>query len=141
MEKYESKQHRIERPAAAIYPLLSDFTLFTPILQERVEEWEATPDSCSFKVQGFRIRLDIIEREPNEYIKISGGGGSPMPFTFWLQLKEVAGNDTRMRLVLHIELNMMMRMMVGSKVQQAVDQMAQQIAEGLNAVPYSGAGL
>ena len=40
-----------------------------------------------------------------------------MDFAFWLQLKEVAPYDTRMRLVLHIDLNMMMRMMIGSKIQ------------------------
>ena len=48
-----------------------------------------------------------------------------MDFAFWLQLKEVAPYDTRMRLVLHIDLNMMMRMMIGSKIQGAIDQIAE----------------
>ena len=40
-----------------------------------------------------------------------------------------------MRLVLHIELNMMMKMMLGSKLQGAIDQIAEGIARAMNAAP------
>ena len=64
------------------------------------------------------MKLRIAEEriEARQTIKIVGGdGGVPMDFAFWLQLKEVAPYDTRMRLVLHIDLNMMMSMMIGSQ--------------------------
>ena len=48
MEKYESKQQQINHPAALIYPIISRMDLMTPAIQDKVEEWEATPDSCSF---------------------------------------------------------------------------------------------
>ena len=70
----------------------------------------------------------MVEREPSKLVKIQGDEGSPVDFTFWLQLKEVAPYDTRMRIVVHAELNMMMRMMIGKKLQGAVDQMAEAIA-------------
>ncbi len=38
-----------------------------------------------------------------------------------------------MRLVLHIELNMMMKMMVGGKLQGAIDQIAEGIAQAMQA--------
>jgi carbon monoxide dehydrogenase subunit G len=53
-------------------------------------------------------------------------------FTFWVQLKEAAPYDTRMRLVLHAELNMMLKMMLGSKLQSGIDQMAETIAAAFN---------
>ena len=62
-------------------------------------------------------------------------GGIPMDFAFWIQLHKVSDTDTRMRLVLHIELNMMMKMMIGGKLAQAVDQIADQIAEAFNNAP------
>ena len=40
-----------------------------------------------------------------------------------------------MRMVLHVELNMMMRMMIGGKIQEAMDKMAEQIAAALNGAP------
>ena len=128
MEKYESKQQQIRRTAEQIYSALSSFNNFTPIIQDRVEEWSADDNVCSFKVKGMPVRLRMVEREPNKTIKIQGDEGSPIDFTFWLQLKEVAPYDTRMRIVVHAELNMMMRMMIGKKLQGAVDQMAEAIA-------------
>ena len=128
MEKYESKQQQIRRTAEQIYSALSSFNNFTPIIQDRVEEWNADDNVCSFKVKGMPVRLKMVEREPNKTIKIQGDEGSPIDFTFWLQLKEVAPYDTRMRIVVHAELNMMMRMMIGKKLQGAVDQMAEAIA-------------
>ena len=132
MEKYESKQQQIRRTAEQIYSALSSFNNFTPIIQDRVEEWSADDNVCSFKVKGMPVRLRMVEREPNKTIKIQGDEGSPIDFTFWLQLKEVAPYDTRMRIVVHAELNMMMRMMIGKKLQGAVDQMAEAIAAALN---------
>lgn len=133
MEKYESKQQRINHPAALIYPLISRLDLFTPAIQEKVEEWEATPDSCSFKVKGMKICMQIAERVENKHVKIvTGEGGVPLDFAFWVQLKEVAPNDTRIRMVLHAELNMMMKMMIGNKIQNGLDQAVEQLAMSLN---------
>ena len=132
MEKYESKQQQIRRSAEQIYSALSSFSNFTPMLADKVEEWQATDDECSFKVKGMKMALRIVDREPNKTIKIQGADSNPMDFTFWLQLKEVAPYDTRMRIVVHAELNMMMRMMIGKKLQGAVDQMAEAIASAMN---------
>ena len=132
LEKYESRQESVERPAAEIYERLSDFTNFTPILEGKAEDWQATPDSCSFKASGMNVTLNIVDREPNSLIKIKGDDGSPFDFTLWIQMKQVEENDTRLRLVLHAELNMMMRMMIGGKIKPALDGLVKRIADGLN---------
>ena len=135
MEKYESKQGRILRPASMVYDALSDFSRFTPILADKVEGWEATEDTCSFRVQGFTMNLRIVEREENKLIKITGDEGSPLDFTIWMQLAEAAPADTRIRLVLHAKLNMMMKMMIGKKLQSGLDQIVDKIAEAFNNAP------
>ena len=127
MQEYISKQVQILRPAEQIYQVISRFDNLTPALQGRVEDWEATELTCSFKAKGFTIRLLMDERVEPKHVKIIGDG-IPMDFAFWVQLHKVDTNDTRMRLVLHAELNMMMKMMIGSKLQQALDQ----IADGLS---------
>lgn len=122
-------------PASRVYAVVSDFSNFTPILQDKVENWQADADTCSFTVKGIPARLRITERVENELVKVAGEDGSPVEFTFWIQLKQLEDNDTRMRLVLHANLNMMMKMMVGNKLQQAVDQIAEQVASTFNAMP------
>lgn len=134
MEKYESKQQQIRRPAAQVYAVLSDFRNFTPIIQDKVDNWQATENSCSFKVKGITMRMAIIDKEPENFIKLTGEDGSPLDFTFWIQMKEVAPYDTRIRLVLHARLNMMMKMMVGSKLQEGIDMMAEQMANAFNGI-------
>ena len=130
MEKYESKQQQILKPASRIFPFISRFDMLTPALEGKVDEWCATEDTCSFKVKGFKVALRIVERVENKHVKITADdeNGVPVDFSFWLQLHEVSDTDTRIRMVLHAELNMMMRMLIGSKLQKALDQIADGIA-------------
>ena len=89
-----------------------------------------------FKAKGFTVKLRMEEREPGKYVKVVGDdGGVPMDFAFWIQLQEVSAADTRLRLVLRIDLNMMMKMMIGNKLQGALDQIAEGIARAMNAAP------
>lgn len=129
------------RPAIDVYGVFADFSRFTPIVADRVEGWQATADECSFRVKGFNVSLRITEREPGKMIKFEGS--TPFEFTLWMQLVETdaadeagtASADTRMRLVLHAEIPMMVRMMLGSKLQSGLDDAARQIAEIFNKMP------
>lgn len=135
MQEYISKQQQIHHSAARIFPLISNFSLLTPAVADKVEEWQASEDSCSFKFKGFTVALRIVDKVENKHVKISGDGGSvPMDFSFWIQLHEVSEYDTRIRLVLHAELNMMMRMMIGSKLQKGLDQAVEGLAMAFNRV-------
>ncbi len=131
MKEYTSKQHRILRPAEQIYALISRFAHLTPAVADRVEEWQATEDTCSFKAKGFTVKLRMTEKSAPKHVKIEGDG-IPMDFAFWIQLHSVSEYDTRMRLVLHVELNMMMKMMIGGKLQGAIDQIAEGLALAMN---------
>ena len=135
MEKYESKQQQIFKSAATIFPMISDFSLLTPAVADKVEEWSADRDSCSFKVKGFVVKLVGADRVENKHIKVvPGDGGVPVDFSFWIQLHEVSPTDTRIRLVLHAELNMMLRMMVGGKIQKGLDQAVEALAAAFNRI-------
>ena len=136
MQEYISKQQQIFRSASQIFPLISNFTMLTPAVADKVEDWQATEDSCSFKVKGFTVGLRIEEKVENKHIKVVGDGGNvPMDFAFWIQLHQVSEGDTRIRLVLHAELNMMMRMLIGSKIQGGLDKAVEGLAMAFNQMP------
>jgi len=134
MKTYESKIVSIKRLDEDVFKVLSNFKNFSPFVQAaQIENWEADDDWCKFSVKGMgNAGLRIIEREPSKTIKITGDGGIPFEFFFWIQLKQVAPYDTRMKLTLKADLNMMMKMMVGSKLQEGIDTMAEQIAKAFN---------
>lgn len=132
LEKYTSKQVQLNRPDWLVYNLLSDFNTFTPLLEGRVDGWRVEGDTCSFTVKGFSMTLRMAEKTPYTTLKISGEGGSPFGFALWIQLVRAGENDTRLRLTLHAELNMMMKMMVGKKLEQGLDQLADGLAMAFN---------
>lgn len=133
LEKYESKQQQIRRDAGTVWAALSDFNNFTPLVADHVEGWEVCGDECSFRVKGMSMGMRMVEKIPGQLIKIEASEASPVGFTFWLQLKEAEPYDTRMRLVLHAEMNMMIKMMIGSKLRDGIDHIAEQIARAFNA--------
>lgn len=63
MQEYTSKQQQIFRPAEQIYAAISSFENLTPAVADKVEEWQATADTCSFKAKGFTVKLRMEERE------------------------------------------------------------------------------
>lgn len=131
MTEYVSKQVQILRPDSLVFDSLASFDNFTPIVQDKVENWEASIDHCSFKTQGFTIKLKMIEREPNSMIKVTGDE-LPFEFYFWIQIKGLDECDTRLRLVIKAKLNLVMRTMLGSKLQKGLDQIADNIALAFN---------
>ncbi|MDE7305055.1 MAG: polyketide cyclase [Alistipes sp.] len=133
MQEYISKQQQILRPAEQIFAAISRFDNLTPAVADRVEEWQADEEHCSFKAKGFTVKLRMDERVEPKHVKIVGDqGGVPVDFAFWIQLHKVSDADTRLRIVLHVELNMMMKMMIGSKLQDAVDRVAEGVAQAMN---------
>ncbi|HAF27573.1 MAG TPA: SRPBCC family protein [Bacteroidales bacterium] len=131
MGKYNSKIGKINKSDELIYNFLTDFNnLKSVIPQGKIKDFEATEDTCKFKIEGIgQAGLKIIEKEPNKLIKITSDGKSPFSFFFWIQLKpmEDAQKETAIRLTIDANLNPMMKMMVGKHLQKGIDSIVDQI--------------
>lgn len=130
MKKIESKIGTINQPDEKIYNFLTDFNNFESLIpQDKVSDWESTTDSCSFKVPGVGdANIKIVEKEPHKLIKFEGEGqnGSYL-FRFWIQLKQVEENDTKIKITLQPELNQMMAMMVTKPLKNFLNTLVDQI--------------
>ena len=90
-----------------------------------VEDFVASEDRCSFKISPLgHIGVEIVEREPFKTIKFQGEKSVPFPVTFWVQLAAIGENSCKIKLTLHAELSMMVKMMVGSYLEKGMDKVA-----------------
>jgi hypothetical protein len=130
MTTVESKVVSIKRLDEDVYKVLSNFNNFSPYVDvAKIENWQAGDDWCRFDVQGIKdVGLKIVNKEPYKTIKIAGDGNLPFEFFVWFQLKPVAPYDTRFKITVKANMNFMVKMMIGSKLQQGVDGLADQIA-------------
>ncbi|MDR3227560.1 MAG: polyketide cyclase [Prevotellaceae bacterium] len=133
MQEYTSKTVSIASHAEDIYNFFSDLSKFSQIIpRDKIDDFQATTDECTFTVKGIAMGLKILNCEPFSMIKYMGIGKLPFEFLFWVQLKQVTPYDTRMRLVLHAKMSIMIKMMLKGKLQPALDSLAEQIALGFS---------
>lgn len=132
--KYESKITSVPAPIAAVYQGLSNFKNLERvrdlISQDKVQELDIEDDCIRIKVDGLgqKINIRIVDRIENDTIKF-GFENLPLTLYFWIQLKEVAPEDTRMKLTLKADIPMMFKMMFDKKIQQGIDDAATMIAQ------------
>ena len=132
--KYESAVTKAAASAAQIYSVFSNLRnlerVKDMIPQDKVQEMEIEAESVRMKVDGLgqKITILIVDKTENEVIKY-GVEGIPMEMNFWIQMKEVAPMDTRIKLTLKADIPMMFKMMLDKKIQQGIDQAAAMIAQ------------
>lgn len=146
MEKYTSDVKLIDRNQQIVFEHLANFENLSEYLnsgliekitkqlpQVKITDFESDRDSCKFNITGMGVaRVQIVNREPFKTIKVESAGGLPLSFTFWIQLLPVTPQQTKMRLTLHADMNMMIKMMAGNRLQEGINQ----LAETLSKLPY-----
>ena len=128
--KIESKIGKSEYSDEQIYVFITDFRNFQNIIpRERVSDWEADQDSCSFKIDPVgKMSMKVIEKEPNKLIKVSSDPAiSQYNFNMWIQIKALEPNDTRIKITIEPEVNKMLLPMVKSPLKQFVDSLVEKI--------------
>lgn len=112
--------------------LLSKISEQVPQIQ--ISDFESDADSCRFQVSGMgQAEIRIVEREPFKTIKINSTGSMPVSIVLWVQLLPVTDNETKLRLTLDADMNMMLKMFVGKKLEEGVNRLADLLA----GLPYN----
>lgn len=129
MLKIESKAGRIHASDKKIYHFLSDFNNFSTLVpHDKIKNWEATEDTCSFSADGIgNIGMRIIEKEPCKLIKITADERSNFNFYFWIQLKSIAEIDTGIKLTIQADINPMLAMIAKKPLQKFIDLLVDQL--------------
>lgn len=146
LNKYTSDVKVIEHNEQIVFNYLANFENLSAYLnsgliekitekvpQVKITDFHSDTDSCKFNITGFGVaEIRIINREPFKTIKVESSGGLPIDITFWIQLLPVDAYKTKMRLTLHAEMSMMIKMMAGNRLEEGINQ----LAETLSKLPY-----
>ena len=99
------------------------------IPKDKIQEIEAESDYIRIKVDGLgpKLTFAIVDRIENDTLKF-GLEGIPMDANFWIQLKQIAPTDTRIKLTVKADIPFMFKMMVEKKLQTGLDQAAEMLA-------------
>lgn len=144
--KYVSEVKIIQHNQQVVFDYLSNFENLSSYLnsgliekitekipQVRITDFESDRDSCKFNITGLGLaEIKIVNREPYKTIKVESSGGLPLSFTFWIQLMPEDSFTTKMRLTLHAEMSMMIKMVAGNKLEEGINQ----LADTLSKLPY-----
>lgn len=137
---YESATKTISSSEEMVFGILSDLNNLkkfqdNPQIADKLKDIEFDTDSCNFSVEGFgKVGLRIIEREAFKSIKFESVN-APVKVNFWIQLKQVEANDTRLKLTLKAELPTMIKMMVDKKLKEGINMVADLLAKALTPNP------
>lgn len=134
----------------SVYSFLSDFNRIAMLINmakqmgssnrdiaqmgEKIEKAEFTEDSCTLLIKGMgEIVIRIVEKEYPKLIKLGGEGSVPFKANLWIQLLENGPYDTRIKLTFEAEMNVMLKMMLKSKLTKGIEQ----LGEVLSKIPYA----
>ena len=146
LSKYTSEIKLIDHKDEIVFNYLSNFEhlseyindgLLQKVTQQvpqiKITNFESDQDSCRFSIGGMgQSEIRIVNREPFKTIKLASSGSLPVEITFWIQLLPVSEHQTKMKLTLHAEMGMMIKMMAGNKLEEGVNQ----LADMLTRLPY-----
>lgn len=136
--KYESKIGQIAANDAAVFSVLSNLeniNRFRDVIpQDKIKDLEISSDRIRFKVDGLgqKIAIAIVEKEEYKLVKY-GAESLPIPLNVWIQLKQVAEMDTRIRITIKTDMPAMFKMMFDKKIRQGLDQAIDMLCQ----VPYN----
>lgn len=136
MSKYESGVKQIPHTQAAVYQTLSDLSNIDKVKDripaDQVKDLSFDRDSVSVNVPPVgQVTLRIIDREEPKCIKFEAEN-SPVPLNMWIQLLPVTDTTCKMRVTVKADIPMFLKPMVGGKLQEGVER----IADVLAMIPY-----
>ena len=152
MAKYESEVKMVPQATCEqIYQKLANLETFRPVLEsaadnpvikqklqeagqdpsqlDKLKDVQLTNDSVSIPAPMIgSLTLTIVDREENRCVKMETTD-SPLQATLWIQMLPVSAGGAKIRCTLKAELNMIMKMLIGKKLEKVIDNFADMLAE------------
>lgn len=126
---FESRSGRPDCTPEEMFAFISDIRNFERFIpSESVSEWEASSDSCSFRVPKMgKVNLRIVQVEKPELVAYKGNALGNNDFDLVVHIRRNASDKADVKVALNTELNPMMKMIaskpIGQFLEMLVDRM------------------
>lgn len=122
MTEYKSKKGIVSKSPFELYMTFADMRNFSQMLPpDKKDMVETDYDTIKVTVQGYSIGAKVFSRIPYSCIELVDYG-SPVAFKVSLFFDSAGpGDKCQFSVKVEAELNFMMKMMVGGKIQEALD--------------------
>ena len=131
--KFESSIKLIPYPQQAVYDNISDLRNLEKVKdrvpEDKVSDFTFDEDTVGINVQPVgELKLRICEREEPKCVKFETVQ-SPVPFNVWIQVLPVDEQNSKMKVTVKAELNPFIKSMVEKPLQEAVEKIADALAQ------------
>ncbi len=134
MTTFESSVKTVKVARKPVYGFLADIRNFGSLVPEgKVSNFEAESDNCRFTIDGLgEVGVRQVTTRPDDTIIFESEGSTPFRFDLSIDLEETGDEDTKLKLTLRAELNMMMKMMASKPLEEGLEMVASELANHLN---------
>ena len=130
MKTYESEKVNLQKPAETVYAEISDFTQLIKVMPPQVSDWKATPDECSFSIQGLpALSMKMVEKIPPRFVKMASAGNTPVAFSIEASLEKGDEHSCIIQFVIRADINPMLSMMLDKPLQAFVSKLAEKATQ------------
>lgn len=134
MVKTESKKTEIVRNVEFVFDHVSNFSNFSLMANDKIENFKATEDRCSFTIKGMGdFGLKIIGRIPYEKITVASDPEvqSSMPLNFILNLnfEKTEAYKCNVTAVIELDVPQIMAMMIKKQLEKAADTLVETLKQ------------
>lgn len=122
----------IKQSPVTIYESFSDLTRFAGNFPEDLrDKITVNTDSISANLSGFNLGVKVDQKVPFSLVSFKEDGQAPFHFSFSFHFEPVGFDSTLFHIEMSAELNPMMKMMIGGKLQDMVDKFTGQIEKSM----------
>lgn len=126
---FDSKHGTVSRIPEELYMQFTDMrNLLNAVPEQYKDDVKADADSVNATVKGFNIGVRVAERQPYSLIRLSDDNG-PFPFGVTFHFDRAPEGKTDFFIEADAELNYMMKIMLGSKIQEALDKVVDTLVD------------
>lgn len=128
--KINSQTVIVSAPQQEVFTFLKDANNILHLLpQDKISDFKATKDDCSFKVQG-GVTISLIHdgEEGTDKLFMKSGEKSPFPFRLTIHTSDKVG-ETEGKIEFDGQVNMFLKMMVEKPLTNLFDYMSKKLQE------------
>lgn len=130
MTNITSEKRQVNYSDKQVFEFVGDFNNFQSLLPEdRVENFQSTGDSCSFRIKGMTdLGLRINEKQEFSKIKVNSDGKVPFKFSMDININSVGENQSEVFIEFEGDINPFMSMMIEKPLTNFFNMLVEKLA-------------